>query len=308
MRFLIVGAGALGGYFGGRLLETGQDVTFLVRPHRAETLARTGLVINSPCGNWTCSSPPVLLSREIKNPFDVIIVACKAYALEACMESFAAAVGSETLILPVLNGMQHIEKLCTRFGREHILGGLCEISATLGTRGEIMHLSQGHKLTFGELDDSLSTRAKQIADQLEKANFTTILSPNIRQEMWEKWVFIASLAGITCLMRATIGDILKAGGAAQIDAIITECLQIATAQGFAPRPPVMDRYRASLTAENSTLAASMLRDLEQGSPTEADHVIGNLLKEAKGKLPSTAMLQTAYVHLKASEARKARTA
>src|SRR5262245_17021111 len=107
MRFLVVGAGATGGYFGGRLLETGRDVTFLVRPARAERLAQTGLSITSPAGNATLPSPPTVLAADLKKPFDVVVLSCKAYDLEQAIESFAPAVGPQTAIIPLLNGMRH---------------------------------------------------------------------------------------------------------------------------------------------------------------------------------------------------------
>src|SRR6202043_1931860 len=109
MRILVVGAGAIGGYFGGRLLQAGRDVTFLVRPRRAAELAKAGLIVKSPHGDVTLAAPATTLSENIRRPFDLVLLSCKAYDLEGAMDSFAAAVGPETMILPLLNGMKHLD-------------------------------------------------------------------------------------------------------------------------------------------------------------------------------------------------------
>ena len=144
MRYLVVGAGALGGYFGARLLDAGCDVTFLLRPRRAEALARTGLVVKSKFGDLAIAAPPFVLSADIAATYDVVIVGCKAYDLAETMDSFAAAVGPSTAILPLLNGMRHIDDLTKRFGAERVLGGLCMISATLDDAGAVQHLNDLH--------------------------------------------------------------------------------------------------------------------------------------------------------------------
>ena len=150
MRFLVVGAGALGGYFGGRLLAAGGDVTFLLRPGRAAQIARNGLVIRSGAGDLTLPSPPRVLAEDIGAPYDVVIVGCEAYDLAQTMESFAPAVGPDTAILPVLNGMRHLDQLAARFGGDKVLGGYCMISATLDAEGTVVHFGDMHGLSFGE--------------------------------------------------------------------------------------------------------------------------------------------------------------
>ena len=158
MRFLVVGAGAVGGYFGGRLLEAGGDVTFLVRRARAERLAANGLTIASPAGNVTLRSPPTVLAAELRAPFDVVILSCKAYDLDAAVESFAPAVGPQTTIIPLLKGMRHLDALDAQFGAERVLGDSCFISARLDEAGWIVHVSDIHRLTFGERSGGGSPR------------------------------------------------------------------------------------------------------------------------------------------------------
>ncbi len=307
MKILVVGAGATGGYFGGRLLQAGRDVTFLVRPRRAALLAEHGFTIRSRCGDFHRAAPPVVTAEHLSETFDLVLLSCKAYDLDSAIASFASAVGPRTAILPLLNGMRHLEVLAERFGAERVLGGLCVISSTLGEDGTILHLNDLHQLTFGELDGARSERIEAIAAALLNAGFEARLSDAIRQEMWEKWLFIAAAAGITCLMRAAVGDIVAAGAADLATGLIDECAAIATSEGFAPRPATLAMARGVLTAPGSTLTASMMRDIENGKPVEADHLIGDLLRRA-GAADDHALLRIAYAHLKAYEARRAREA
>ena len=305
MRVLIVGAGAVGGYFGGRLLEAGADVTFLVRPRRRDQLAAGGLVLKSPLGDFAAPVATVL-AEEIDRPADLIILACKAYDLDGAMLSFADAVGPNTAILPLLNGMAHLDRLSARFGESAVLGGLCSLAVTIDGNGHVLHLNTLHNLAFGERQGGTSDRIEAIARMLTGTNIAWTASPAITQEMWEKWVFLASLAGSTCLMRAGIGDIIAAGGLETITTLLDETQAIATTAGHGARPEVLAKYRALLVDPTSTLTASMLRDVEKGGATEADHVLGDLLARGGAAGLDTPVLDLAYSHLKAYAARRRR--
>ncbi len=307
MRILVVGAGAIGGYFGGRLLEAGGDVTFLVRPRRAEQLARTGLSIRSPHGNIDQPAPTVQ-ADGLREKYDLVLLSCKAFDLADAMQSFAPAVGPNTAILPMLNGMRHLDLLEERFGAGALLGGWCAISATLDPDGRILHLADAQTLSFGERDGSTSERVRAIAATFAGAKFETRAVASILQEMWEKWVFIATAAGITCLMRATVGDVVEAGAADLAIAMLEECAAIAAREGYAPRPAAMQRNRGMFTAVGSGFTASMLRDVEQNARTEVEHVIGDLLRRGDNPENSHALLRIAHAHLTAYEARRTRMA
>jgi 2-dehydropantoate 2-reductase len=305
MRILVVGAGGIGGYFGGRLLSAGRDVTFLVRERRAAQLAGSGLVVRSPLGDLDLPAPPTVTADALDGAFDLILLSCKAYDLDAAMDSLAPACGPNTAILPLLNGMQHRDLLEARFGAERVLGGLCLISTVLDPDGRVLHLNDIHTLSFGEPDGVRSPRIEAIAATLSDAGFDARLSDSIVQEMWEKWIFIATGAGATCLMRAAIGDIVAAGATDVVTALLDESAAIATAQGFPPRQPAIERTRDSYTRPGSTMTASMLRDIERGGPIEADHIIGDLLRRG-GNPAASPMLGIVHAHLKAYEARRAR--
>ncbi len=306
MRILVIGAGALGGYFGGRLLEAGRDVTFLVRERRAAQLAKTGLVIRSPAGDVTLPNPPTVLAKDLSEPFDLILVGAKAYDLAAAADSFAPAVGPNTAILPVLNGMAHLDYLGERFGARAVLGGQCLISATLDAEGRVIHITDMHLLSFGEQDGTKSERAQAIAATLSGARFDIRLSTAILQEMWEKWAFIAAGAGITCLMRAAFGDVVTAGAGELTTRLYDECCAIAKANGFPPSETTMKRSLGMFTSPTSILTASMLKDIERNAPIEGDHVIGNLLQRGGGGSSSYPLLRIAYAHLKSYEGRRKR--
>ena len=302
MRILVVGAGGIGGYYGGRLLSAGRDVTFLVRQRRAAQLAEAGLVVRSQFGDLDLPSPPTVLAEDIQSPFDLILLSCKAYDLEAAMESLAPACGPDTLILPVLNGMRHMDLLKARFGENRVLGGLCLISVVLDPEGRVLHLNDLHGLTFGEPDGGLTPRIEAVASALTGAGFDARLSESILQDMWEKWVFLASLAASTSLMRTSVGNILAApGGRDFLLGILDECSAIAADAGHMPGGPFFQRTRGLLTTEGSPMTASMFRDIKAGLPVEADHVIGDLIVRADAAKIPVPKLRTAYTHLKAYE-------
>lgn len=309
MRILIVGAGAIGGYFGGRLLEATRDVTFLVRPRRAEELERDGLIVRSPLGNIDYPDPPYVLSQALDTPYDLILLSCKAYDLDAAMESFAAAVGAETMILPLLNGMAHLDRLAARFSHLNVLGGQCLISVDRDASGIIVHLNDTSQLTFGELDGQVTARIQRVTDEWVGAGFEANLSSSILQDMWEKWCFIATGAGITCSMRSTVGDVVAASGESLVLRLLNECAEIAAKAGYPLRPPAHERFVSMLTTPGSKMTSSMLRDIERGAAIEVEHIFGDLVERRDAAGLSTADLSVlgfAYTHLKAYEARRLR--
>ena len=303
MRILVLGAGATGGYFGGRMLEAGADVTFLVRPQRAERLRREGLVVESHYGNLHLRD--LALVEKVQEPFDLVILSCKAYDLEGAMEAVAPAVGAESMVLPLLNGMQHLSVLQKRFAEENILGGCCVISSELSENGRIIHLNKNHSLRYGELSGVMSERMQELEEVIASCNFTSQASFSIVQDMWEKWVLIASLAALTTLMRATVGDIARAPFGKEIaEQLATECLAILKAHDFEPSSAFVEATYSRLVDPDSTLTASMLRDMERGNRVEGKQILGDFIHMAKAKELSVPVLQTAYCHVSAYELRR----
>ncbi len=306
MRILVVGAGAIGGYFGGRLLQAGRDATFLVRARRASELASAGLVIKSPNGDVTLKNPPTVQADALKDKFDVVLLSCKAFDLDDAIKSFAAAVGPNTSIIPMLNGMKHLDTLDARFGKERVLGGLCAIAATLNERREVVQLQPMQSINYGERDGKLSDRVKAIDEAFKSGIVGAAASQNIMQDMWEKWVFLSSLAASTSLMRTSVGNILAVpGGRDFLLGMLDETSAIATASGYPPGGPFFERVKGMITTEGSPMTASMFRDVKAGLPVEADHVIGDLIARADAAKVPVPKLRIAYTHLKAYEKQRA---
>jgi 2-dehydropantoate 2-reductase len=306
MKILILGAGGTGGYFGGRLHQGGADVTFLVRAARAQHMAAHGLMLESPKDKVTLQVKTVL-AAQVKPEYDVVILSCKAYDLASSIAAITPAMGSRTCVLPLLNGMAHLDTLDAAFGKPRVMGGACQIVATLTPEGVVKSLTEFQQLVWGARDPAQAALAQALGPVFAATELGWTVSDNIMQDMWEKLMFLSTLAGMTCLMRGSIGDILAApGGAQAIARYLDACIAIATKEGFPPRSAALDRFRAVLSTPGSALTASMLRDLESGGPIEADHIVGFMLDKARAHSVDDGMLAVAYTHLKAYEARRGR--
>jgi 2-dehydropantoate 2-reductase len=311
MKVLILGAGAVGGYFGGRLAQAGADVTFLVRPQRAQKLAQAGLVIKSPLGDARFPVHTVM-QEAVRPDYDLVVLSCKAYDLDASIASIGGAMGPNTLILPLLNGMAQLGRLERAFGSARVLGGTCYIASTLGADGSIHHFSKFQRIACGPRAGN-HAHAKDLLQELAQAYARVQLdcgvSADIEQDMWEKFVLLASLAAMTCLMRASVGEILgTADGEALMREALSACIAAAGAAGHAPRAESMRQTESMLFARGSAFTASMLRDMEAGGPVEADHIVGDMLRYARAAGADARVLAAAYCHLQAYEARSQRGA
>jgi 2-dehydropantoate 2-reductase len=303
MRMLVVGAGATGGFFGGRLAQAGRDVTFLVRSRRAAQLRERGLEIVSPHGNAVLR-PQLVTAPELRGAFDVVLLTVKAFALEQAIAELAAAVGPTTMILPVLNGMRHLELLSERFGRDAVLGGAARVATTLDAEGRIVQLAPFQGIAYGELDGARSERAEELDRFMQGAGLQARLSVNILQEMWEKWALLASLGGVTCLMRGSIGEIGAAPGGAQfLLRFLAEVGAAIEAVGMRVSEAAIAEARTVLTTPGSPLTSSMYRDLERHLPIEAQQIIGDLVSRAGAAGVPVPLLEAAYAHLCVYQAR-----
>jgi 2-dehydropantoate 2-reductase len=307
MRVLVLGAGATGGYYGARLLEAGRDVTFLVRPARAEKLSRTGLILRSPEGDFHFPSPPVI--TKATEPFDLIILSCKAYDLEQSISAIAPAVGEGSVVIPILNGLKHLEILDEHLGAEHILGGTCYISSTLDPEGAIIEFSKTRTFIFGEREGGASPRCQQIAELMTPAKFITKASDNVMLDMWQKFVANTTVAGVTCLMRNNIGNTISApGGKELVIQMFQECTAVADSYGFMPKQEFAENHLKLLTEDpNSELKASMLRDIERGAATEGDHVLGDMVARAQKNKIDVPLVRMAYCSVKAYDINRSKS-
>jgi 2-dehydropantoate 2-reductase len=306
LKLLVLGAGGIGGYFGGRLAQANAaDVTFLVRPRRREQIARDGLVIESPHGNARFPAKAIV-AGELAPGYDAVLFTCKAYDLDSAMDAIAPAMDGKTVVVPQLNGMAHLEALDRRFGKANVMGGVAQINVMLKKDGTIAHMDALNRIVFGERDKRVTPRAQALADAFARTAVEWKLSPDIEQDMWEKVVFLSALAATTCLFRGNVGEIMSApGGPEAMERAIDANIQIARAEGHPPRPQSIDFARARLMDRNGNWSASMMRDAEAGNPVEADHIVGWMLERARRHGIDDAVLSMAYTHLKTYEARRA---
>ena len=306
MKILILGAGAIGGYVGGRLHQSGADVTFLVRPARQQAL-RNGLVIKSTKGDITQKVKTVLKASE-GGPYDIVLLTPKAYDLDSAVEAIAPAVGAGTTVVPLLNGMRHLDVLDAKFGKDKVVGGLARVGVDMSSEGAILHTSPFAAISFGERDGQSPRKSLVELDAaVKKSGVDGGLHDNIVQDLWDKWIMLCSLASTNCLMRGSSGDILEADeGRAIVMETVDECQKVAAAAGHDPGQTGLQTIRGFLTVKGSRFTASMLHDLEKGAMVEADQIVGDMIVRAKKAGISTPNLRIAYAHLQVYLARRSR--
>ncbi|MFD9003086.1 ketopantoate reductase family protein [Streptomyces sp. NPDC059582] len=303
MRILVVGAGATGGYFGARLAQAGRDVTFLVRAERAERLRQKGLRIIG-LGEETVLAPHLVQAGEIESPFDLVLLSVKATGLEQAVVDMAPAVGLDTLIVPVLNGLHHIDLLSARFGSDAVLGGVAKVMTTVDAEGDIVRLADIQSLRYGARRGTVPARLAELDGALGDAGFSAGLSTDIDREMWSKWVFIASVSAVTCLMRGAVGEVAAVPkGAAFAEAVVGECASVAAAAGHSVPDAAKQQTLASVTALGSPMTSSLYRDLTDGRATEVEHVFGDLVERAHRFNVSVPLLELVTMHLRVHENR-----
>ncbi|MGO4330315.1 2-dehydropantoate 2-reductase [Cupriavidus sp. 2TAF22] len=309
MKILVLGAGAMGGYYGGRLQQAGADVTFLVRPRRAEVLARDGLVVRSELGDIRTAVKTVQ-AGDVGPDYDLVLLACKTYDLESAMQALGPALderGNGTAILPLVNGLRAYETLDARYGRERVLGGVSYIATTLEAGGAVVHQGAGDRLVVGARAEAAQPLARAFHELAAATPGTRELSANVDQALWNKWVMIASGALMTCLMRGTVGEIVKTDdGRALMQQAMDECATVARLSGHALPEPVHKAMVERLLDANSPWAASMMRDIAQGAPRlEARDIVGDMASRAERFGHAVPLVRTAYAHLQVYEARQA---
>jgi 2-dehydropantoate 2-reductase len=307
MRFLIIGAGALGGYYGGMLVRGGADVAFLVRPRRADQLGKHGLVVKLPDGEYRTPVKTVLADAT-GGPYDVVLVTCKAYGLDAAIDAFAPALAADGAALPVLNGINHIDTLAARLGRGRVLGGVTLFSVVLTPEGDIRVPGVGAtgQTAIGELTGEHSARCQQIGAALVAGGVPATVSGNILAEMWAKFSCFAGGTAVSVLTRARAGEVAETqAGAAFVTGALDESARVATAEGYPPPQALIDLYRSFFAQKGSPAAPSMLYDIEAGRPTEADHIFGDLVRRADRLGIEVPILRAALCNLEIYEARRA---
>lgn len=304
MKLLVLGAGGIGGLFGGRLAQTGADVTFLVRDKRKAQLAERGLRIESQFGDATLQVQAKLQS-EIRPDYDLVLLTCKAYDLDSAIDTIRPAMGGSAAVLPLLNGIAHMERLNQEFGRANVLGGTAKVQVTLTPDGVIRQLNDWQTLTFGEQDGSTSARVTQLKAMLDQTGVDAKLSTNIMRDLWLKLVHLSTVAGMTCLMRGNLGEIARTPeGSELLIRFFMSNAEIAARAGHAPDDKFVATYKDLFGQRDSRYEASMLRDLEKGGRIESEQILGFMLRECRAAGLPDALHLAAYTHVKTFEQRR----
>ncbi|MFE8886888.1 ketopantoate reductase family protein [Pseudarthrobacter enclensis] len=294
MRILVVGAGATGGAFGTLLQEAGRDVTYLVRTRKQEALRRDGLRFISPTADRTL---PVKTITAADRPgfYDLVLVTVKANAFDSALNDIAPFVGPETSIVPILNGLAHVDRLEEKYPGQ-VLGGLAKIVATLD--GDIVRQQMPPTtLTVGGLNGVPVPAA--VSEALDIPAIEFAVTDDVAGALWAKWAFIAA-AGITnCLFRAPVGRIIDAGGEGSIQAAISETEAVAAAAGHPVSGDSHAQAVGILTQPGSAFTSSLYRDLTAGLPSEAEHILGDLARRARELRVSTPLLDLTLIQIRA---------
>lgn len=296
MKILILGAGGIGGYFGAQLLRSGADVTFLLRDKRQALIAAEGLRIETPHGNFTVQ-PPTVTATSVTPIYDLIILAPKSYDLDDALASLENARG-KAVVLPFLNGIEHLAALDRKFGRAAVMGGVAHIAATITDSGAVRQLNDIHSLTVGPRDPAHVELAKEFIALCGKAPFDSVYAENIEQALWDKWVFLAALAGMTTLCRGSVGEILATPyGEGLIRQMYDECCAVARLSGYPTGEAATARALGMLIAPGSPFTASMLRDLLAGQRTEYQHILGAMAERGIALGLPMDLMRLAHTHL-----------
>jgi 2-dehydropantoate 2-reductase len=302
MTILVVGAGATGGYFGARLAQAGRDVTFLVRPHRAGQLRERGLRIVGPGAGGDAGQvvqPNLVLAGELTAPADIVLLSVKATALDQAITDFAPAVGPQTMVVPFLNGMAHLDLLSKRFGESAVLGGVILIATQLNSDGDIVHLTPPASLIIGTQDGTRTTRLQAVYDQLSGAGFDASISDEIIAAMWQKWVFVATIGALTCLMRGTVGEIVAVPGGPELGpAMLAEASAVAAAAGYPVPAGAIESTTRTITEPGSPVNSSLSRDVAEGRPAEVEQVLADLARRGAGHGVKTPLFDLATMQLR----------
>lgn len=294
MRILVVGAGATGGAFGTLLQEAGRDVTYLVRPRKQEVLRRDGLRFISPTADRT-HPVKTITAPDGSEAFDLILVTVKAAAFEGVLAELGAFVGPGTSIIPILNGMAHVDRFEEQYPGQ-VLGGLARIVATLD--GDVVRQQVPlTSLMVGGLNGNAVP--PEISEALAVPGVDFSVADDIVGALWDKWAFIAAAGIVNCLFRAPVGRILEAGGQPRILEAISETEAVAAAAGH----PVSDAAHAQavgiLTEPGSAFTSSLYRDLSAGLPSEAEHILGDLAGRARSLNVPTPLLDLTLIQIRA---------
>ena len=299
MKIAVMGAGAIGGYFGGRLAKAGFDVSFIARGHHLDAIRENGLKVLSPLGDFTIFLEEITDDPAKVGPVDVILFMVKNYDTMQAAEQIKPMVGPDTAIIPFQNGVDARAMLSNFLGSGNVLGGVAFIPASILEPGVIKHNAKLAKLVFGEFDKQITPRAVAFLDALEKAGIEGEISTDISMVLWSKLMFLTSMSAINCITRQPAGLLQsdKETIALYMDAM-REVAAVASAHGIALGEEVIANNMALAQSFPPNNKTSMFHDLEAGRRLEIDYLSGSVVRLGREKGIETPIHRTAWVAIK----------
>jgi 2-dehydropantoate 2-reductase len=282
MKIIIVGTGGVGGYFGARLAEAGLDVTFIARGKHLDKIQKNGLVLKSIDGDYTVFPVKAINNiNEVKNP-DLIILAVKSWQVIEVAQQIKHILNKDTLVLPLQNGIDNVEKLITVLDKKHVLAGFCKIYSKVENYGIINHFAYEPELFFGELDNQKSERILRLKEMFDKATFKTIIPEDIHAEIWKKFLFISTVSGLGALTRVSIGAMVENIETRNLLQKTTEeIFKIAKAKNINLPENMVVTMMDFIDKQSYESTASTQRDIMEGRPSELENFNGYIVKQGK---------------------------
>jgi len=282
MKIVVVGAGGVGGYFGGKLAKVGFDVTFIARGKHLEAIKNNGLQIKSILGNFKVFPKVTDNINDIENP-DLIILGVKSWQVIDVAKQLKGIITKNTMVLPLQNGADNADKLLSILPKENVLAGLCKIVSKVKSPGVINHFTFEPEIVFGEYDNKKASRVKHLKTVFDKAEFKSTLSDDIHLDIWKKFLFIGTISGIGALTRAGFGVMREHLGIRNIIYdTANEMVAVANAKGIGLTVHDVEKMVKVIDSLDYNTTASMQRDVMEGKPSELENFNGYIV--AQGKL------------------------
>lgn len=282
MNIVIYGTGGVGGYFGARLAQAGNNVTFIARGKHLEAIQKKGLLLKSIKGDYLVYPASATSNLSEITNIDLILVCVKTWQLKEVAEIIKPALNENTVVISLLNGVENQDILCSVIDEKHIVGGLCKVVSKVENYGIINHISYEPTIVFGELNNFKTKRVIEIEQTFKEAGITTILADDIQKEIWTKFLFITTVSGIGALTRTSVDKMVASPEIKKIMLkTAKEILAIANAKGIAISKETIKKQFEIIENQPPNTTASLQRDMMEGKPSELDAQNGTIVKFGK---------------------------
>jgi 2-dehydropantoate 2-reductase len=304
MNIAIFGTGGVGGYFGGRLAQGGENVTFIARGEHLRAIQAGGLRVESIAGDFLISPARATDDPGQVGPVDVVLLATKAWQVPGAAEAMRPMIGTGTCVVPLGNGVEAPDQLAAVLGGKHVLGGLCYLSAFLAGPGHIRHVGIEPVVMLGELDRQVSLRAERLRGAFEQAGVKVSIPDDIQVAMWDKFLFIAAISGIGAVTRVPVGEFRDLPETRSLlVAALQEIVAIARARGIRLPADALDKRLAFIDGMAQGVVASMSRDIVEGRPSELEAQNGAVVRMGRSSGVPTPVHELIYSSLLPQERR-----